>query len=57
MNRMVFKLEMKVRINAYDWSANKNRFFSVGYVPIEELRKQMNTGSRKFGPLCIEGEV
>jgi len=33
----------------------KNRF-SVGYVPIEELRKQMNTGSRKFGPLCIEGE-
>jgi len=26
----------------------------VGYVPIEELRKQMNTGSRKFGPLCIE---
>ena len=30
--------------------------FSVGYVPIEELRKQMNTGSRKFGPLCIEGE-
>ena len=53
---MVFKLEMKVRINANDWSANKNRF-SVGYVPIEELRKQMNTGSRKFGPLCIEGKV
>ena len=42
--------------NAYDWSANDNRF-SVGYVPIEELRKQMNTGSRKFGPLCIEGKV